>query len=56
MFKYIILKKPEPFVQILYGNNVIDETGPWESLTAAIYWAEAYVYAKNQGIEEPAFE
>lgn len=52
MFKYIIVQEG-PMVQILYGDNVIDECGPWESLAAAINWAEAYVAKKNAGIEEP---
>jgi len=54
MFKYIILEEG-PFVQILHGDNVIDESGPWESLGSAIHWAEAYVLLKNSGIEEPPF-
>ena len=53
MFKYVIISEPEPFVQILHGDNIIDECGPWESLTAAIHWAESYVNLKNSGIEEP---
>jgi hypothetical protein len=54
MFSYVILEPPSgPFVQILHGNNIIDETGPWESLSSAINWAEAYVGKKNAGIEEP---
>lgn len=40
-------------VKILHGDNVIDESGPWESLSAAINWAEAYVNLKNSGIQEP---
>ena len=52
MFKYIIIEDG-PFVQILHGDNIIDECGPWESLPAAIHWAEAYVALKNSGIEEP---
>jgi hypothetical protein len=52
MFKYLILEEG-PLVQILHGTNVIDESGPWESLTAAINWAEDYVKMKNLGIEEP---
>jgi hypothetical protein len=52
MFKYIIIEEG-PFVQILHEDNVIDESGPWESLPAAIHWAEAYVALKNSGIEEP---
>lgn len=52
MFKYIIIEEG-PYVQILHGENIIDESGPWESLTAAIHWAESYVSAKNSGIEEP---
>lgn len=52
MFRYIIIEDG-PRVQILYGNNVIDECGPWESLTAAIHWADSYVNLKNSGIQEP---
>jgi hypothetical protein len=40
-------------VQILHGENVIDESGPWESLPAAINWADQYVNAKNSGLIEP---
>jgi hypothetical protein len=52
MFSYIIVEEG-PYVQILHGTNVIDESGPWESLVAAINWAEAYVGLKNSGIQEP---
>lgn len=52
MFKYIIIEEG-PFVQILHGENIIDESGPWESLPAAVHWAEAYVNMRNSGIEEP---
>lgn len=54
MFTYQILELDTgPFVQIFYGDNVIDETGPWESIASAAHWAEAYVGKKNAGIEEP---
>lgn len=52
MFKYVIIENG-PLVQILDGDNVIDESGPWESLPAAIQWADAYVSAKNSGLVEP---
>ena len=52
MFSYVIVKE-SLLVQILYGNNVIDESGPWESISSAITWAEAYVGLKNAGLEEP---
>jgi len=52
MFKYIIVEDG-PYVQILHDENIIDECGPWESLTAAVHWAESYVNLKNAGIEEP---
>lgn len=52
MFLYKIIEKG-PFVQILYSDNVIDESGPWESLTSAINWADQYVQLKNAGIKEP---
>jgi hypothetical protein len=52
MFSYIIVENG-PMVKILHGDNVIDESGPWESLSAAINWAEAYVNLKNSGIQEP---
>lgn len=52
MFKYVIV--PEgPYVQILQNENVIDECGPWESLSSATHWAESYVNFKNSGLEEP---
>lgn len=52
MFSYRII--PEgPYVEVLYGDNVFDVSGPWESLTAAAQWAEAYVQRRNAGIEEP---
>lgn len=58
MFKYIIVQEGPgtergPLVQILYGDNIIDECGPWESLGAAISWAESYVAMKNAGVQEP---
>ena len=52
MFSYIIIEEGL-LVQILYGDNVIDESGPWESLSAAVHWAESYVGMKNSGIQEP---
>jgi hypothetical protein len=55
MFKYIIIEEG-PLVQILHGENVIDETGPWESLSSAINWAESYVNAKNSGLVEPQID
>lgn len=55
MFSYIIVEDG-PYVQILHGDNVIDESGPWESLVSAIHWADAYVGMKNAGIQEPIQE
>jgi hypothetical protein len=55
MFSYIIIEEG-PMVQILHGDTVIDECGPWESLTAAINWATSYVNSKNAGIIEPYIE
>jgi hypothetical protein len=52
MFSYIMLKNPV-LVQILYYDNVIDESGPWESETSAAKWAEAYVSKMNAGIPDP---
>lgn len=52
MFTYLIIEEG-PKVQILYGENVIDESGPWESLPAAINWAESYVNSRNAGLVEP---
>jgi hypothetical protein len=54
MFSYYLVEEG-PFVQILYGENVIDESGPWESISAAVNWAEAYVAKRNAGVEEPEF-
>lgn len=42
-----------PMVEILYADNVIDECGPWETLVAAINWAEQYTSSKNSGLVEP---
>lgn len=55
MFKYIIIEEG-PLVQILHGDNVIDESGPWESISSAVAWAEAYVGYKNAGMVEPTVE
>ena len=52
MFTYVVIPDG-PLVQILLYDNVIDESGPWESLEAAINWAEAYVARKNAGVPEP---
>jgi hypothetical protein len=52
MFSYQIVHE-SILVQILYGDNVIDESGPWESLQSAVNWAEAYVAKMNAGILEP---
>lgn len=52
MFSYQI-DAENLLVRVLYGDNVFDECGPWESLSAAIHWAEAYVQLRNSGIQEP---
>ena len=52
MFSYEI-DAENILVRILYSDNVIDESGPWENLTAAIHWAESYVQLRNSGIQEP---
>jgi hypothetical protein len=54
MFSYLIVDDVRgPMVQILHGSNVIDESGPWESITSASTWAEAYVGLKNSNGAEP---
>jgi hypothetical protein len=54
MFSYKIIETNRgPFAQILHGENVIDECGPWENLSACIAWADEYVQSKNSGIQEP---
>jgi hypothetical protein len=55
IFSYVILEDG-PMVQILHGDNVIDECGPWETLSAAIAWADEYVIAKNSGLVEPVID
>lgn len=55
MFSYKIILEG-PLVQILHGENIIDECGPWESLVSAINWAEEYVLKKNLGEPEPYVE
>ena len=52
MFSYIIIENG-PMVQILDDTNVIDESGPWESLSSAVAWAQNYVDFKNSGVQEP---
>jgi hypothetical protein len=52
---YVIVEEG-PMVQIVDGDNVVDESGPWESLVAAINWAETYVSEKNSGLVEPYIE
>ncbi len=52
MFSYVIIENG-PMVQIIDGTNVIDESGPWETLTAAADWAQSYVDFKNSGGQEP---
>lgn len=57
MFSYAIIDTPEgPLVQILYSDNVIDESGPWESQESAINWANAYVNFRNSGLPEPEID
>ena len=56
MFSYVIIEEPNVLVQILYGTNVIDESGPWESLSSGINWASAYVNKLNAGIPDPVIE
>jgi hypothetical protein len=54
MHSYKIIESSKgPLVQILYESNVIDECGPWETLVAAIKWADEYVASRNQGQSEP---
>jgi hypothetical protein len=58
MFSYLLIESGPfaengPLVQILYGDNVIDESGPWESSSSAANWAQAYVLRKNSGFDEP---
>jgi hypothetical protein len=55
MFSYSIVHE-NILVQILYGDNVIDESGPWESLNSAVQWAEAYVAKMNAGIPDPTID
>jgi hypothetical protein len=52
MFSYVIIED-QLLVQILHGDNVIDESGPWESIQSASTWAEAYVGLKNSNQSEP---
>jgi hypothetical protein len=57
VFSYLLIESGPfaengPLVQILYGDNVIDER-PWESSASAANWAQAYVGMKNSGVEEP---
>ncbi len=47
------LIEPGPYIQILYGANVIDESGPWESIASATEWAKSYVDFKNSDGTEP---
>ena len=55
MFSYHIV--PDPLlVQILDGENVIDESGPWESMESATSWASAYVNKLNSGVPEPQLD
>lgn len=57
MLSYAIVEAEEgPMVQIIDGENIVDESGPWESLTSAIVWADTYVTAKNNGLIEPYIE
>lgn len=58
MFSYLLIESGPfaengPLVQILYEDNVIDESGPWESSSIAANWAQAYVGMRNSGIQEP---
>ena len=52
MFSYRIISEG-PFVEVLHEDNVFDVCGPWESLPAAINWADAYVQRRNAGVEDP---
>jgi hypothetical protein len=47
------LIEPGPYIQVLYGANVIDESGPWESIASATEWAKSYVDFKNSDATEP---
>jgi hypothetical protein len=47
------LIEPGPYIQILYGTNIIDESGPWESIASATEWAKSYVDFKNSDGTEP---
>jgi hypothetical protein len=52
MFSYVIVENPI-LVQIMFQDNIIDESGPWESLFSAVTWAEQYVSFRNSGLSEP---
>jgi hypothetical protein len=52
MHTYLLIE-PELHIQILFGTNVIDESGPWESIASATEWAQAYVDFKNSDKIEP---
>jgi hypothetical protein len=55
MFSYNIVPSPL-LVQILHEDNVIDESGPWESMESAVNWASAYVNKLNSGVSEPQLD
>jgi hypothetical protein len=55
MFSFIITESPL-LVQILHGENVIDESGPWESSVSANSWAVAYINKLNAGVPDPQLD
>lgn len=52
MYTFEIIGDP-PICKIFSDQNVIDESGPWESLEAADSWATAYTNKLNDGLITP---
>ena len=48
MYTYEVSEDPV-ICRIFKDDTVIDESGPWESVTAATNWASLFVEKCNQG-------
>lgn len=55
MYRFEIVN-PELLVRIFKEDLLIDESGPWSSLSEAETWASLYTNKLNSGIPDPIIE
>jgi hypothetical protein len=52
MFTYEVTDNP-PMSKVFSNGNLIDQSGPWDSVESAETWAEAYTNGLNEGTITP---